>query len=91
MSNLCLYRFIAKCNDMFFILVSVQVASSALCIVITIFALLTSEWLGGYCYLCILVSNLYLYCVLGTMLESCVCCRSAKVKCLKLIKNILSP
>ncbi|XP_070063778.1 putative odorant receptor 83c isoform X1 [Drosophila virilis] len=63
--------FIAKCNDMFFILVSVQVASSALCIVITIFALLTSEWLGGYCYLCILVSNLYLYCVLGTMLESC--------------------
>ncbi|XP_064553359.1 putative odorant receptor 83c [Drosophila montana] len=63
--------FIAQCNEMFYILVSVQIASSALCIVLTIFALLTSEWVGGYCYICIIIPNLYLYCILGTMLENC--------------------
>nr|AYD60447.1 odorant receptor 83c2 [Drosophila navojoa] len=64
-------RFIDQCNDMFSVLVSVQVTTSAVCIVITIFSLLTSDWLGGYCYFCVLVPNMYLYCILGTILENC--------------------
>nr|AYD60396.1 odorant receptor 83c2 [Drosophila mojavensis] len=64
-------RFIDQCNDMFSVLVSVQVTTSAVCIVITIFSLLTSDWIGGYCYFCVLVPNMYLYCILGTILENC--------------------
>ncbi|XP_017873737.1 PREDICTED: odorant receptor 67d-like [Drosophila arizonae] len=56
---------------MFSVMVSVQVTTSAVCIVITVFSLLTSDWIGGYCYFCVLVPNMYLYCILGTMLENC--------------------
>lgn len=65
-------RFIAQCNDLFYSIVSTQVASSVVCILLTTFVLIRGNWPGGYCYIFILYPNMYVYCILGTMLENCV-------------------
>ncbi|KAM8707349.1 hypothetical protein ACLKA7_011438 [Drosophila subpalustris] len=64
-------KFIVHCNELFYSIVSVQIATAALCIVITLFVLVTSEWPGGYCFVIVLIPNLYIYCILGTLLEVC--------------------
>ncbi|XP_062123405.1 odorant receptor 67d-like [Drosophila sulfurigaster albostrigata] len=63
--------FIARCNDLFYSIVSVQVISAAGCFILTMFVLLTSVWPGGWAYAVGLASNLYIYCVLGTLVENC--------------------
>ncbi|KAH8311683.1 hypothetical protein KR044_007534, partial [Drosophila immigrans] len=64
-------RFIAQCNKIFYTIVSTQVTTAAACITLTIFVLLTSVWPGGWAYAIGLLSNLYIYCILGTLVENC--------------------
>ncbi|XP_068152526.1 putative odorant receptor 83c [Drosophila tropicalis] len=63
--------FVCDCNDVFYSMVSVQITTSAVCIVLTIFVTLTTEWLAAYPYLICIIPNMYLYCILGTLLENC--------------------
>ncbi|XP_034102040.1 odorant receptor 67d-like [Drosophila albomicans] len=64
-------RFIFRCNDLLSSIVSTQVSSAGVCIIMTIFVLMTSDWLGGYCFAIVLIPNLYIYCILGTFVENC--------------------
>ncbi|XP_060649086.1 putative odorant receptor 83c [Drosophila nasuta] len=63
--------FFARCNDLFYSIVSIQVITAASCFILTMFVLLTSVWPGGWAYAVGLASNLYIYCVLGTLVENC--------------------
>ncbi|XP_062123404.1 putative odorant receptor 83c, partial [Drosophila sulfurigaster albostrigata] len=63
--------FIARCNDLFYSIVSVQVITAALCFILTMFVLLTSVWPGGWAFAVGVASNLYIYCILGTLVENC--------------------
>ncbi|KAH8303084.1 hypothetical protein KR044_011513, partial [Drosophila immigrans] len=61
-----------RCNELCSSIVSTQVFSAGVCIVMTIFVVLTSDWISGYCFAIVLVPNLYTYCILGTLVENCV-------------------
>ncbi|KAL7728183.1 hypothetical protein ACLKA6_005603 [Drosophila palustris] len=64
-------KFITQCNKVFYSIVSVQVFTSAVCIVLTEFVLLTTQWPGGNCFIIVLIPNMYIYCILGSLLENC--------------------
>ncbi|KAH8307555.1 hypothetical protein KR044_002577, partial [Drosophila immigrans] len=64
-------KYIARCNDLFYSIVSIQVISAASSIIMTMFVVLTSDWPGGYFFVFVLLPNLYIYCVLGTLVENC--------------------
>ncbi|XP_060651419.1 putative odorant receptor 83c [Drosophila nasuta] len=64
-------RFILRIYDLMSSIVSTQVSSAGVCIIMTIFVLMTSDWLGGYCFAIVLIPNLYIYCILGTFVENC--------------------
>ncbi|KAH8396823.1 hypothetical protein KR215_004772 [Drosophila sulfurigaster] len=64
-------RFIFRIYDLMSSIVSTQVSSAGVCIIMTIFVLMTSDWFGGYCFAIVLIPNLYTYCILGTFVENC--------------------
>ncbi|KAH8388370.1 hypothetical protein KR093_005140 [Drosophila rubida] len=64
-------RFLSRCNKLLNSIVSTQVITAAACFVLTLFVLLTTNWPGGYAYAIALIPNLYIYCILGTLLGNC--------------------
>ncbi|XP_037943824.1 odorant receptor 67d-like [Teleopsis dalmanni] len=58
-----------SCNTIFQSAVTIQVFTSALSILLTLFIVFTSSWHGAYPYLLITVTHLNIYCFMGTKIE----------------------
>nr|QKN21490.1 odorant receptor [Zeugodacus tau] len=60
-----------RCNHLFYYIISVQIVTSGISIICTLYIILMGDWPGAYMYILIAFSGLYLYCILGTKIQEC--------------------
>nr|AYN70677.1 odorant receptor 67d2 [Bactrocera minax] len=60
-----------RCNHMFYYINSMQIVTSGISIICTLYILLMGDWPGAYLYILIAFSGLYLYCIMGTKIQTC--------------------
>ncbi|XP_017468648.1 PREDICTED: odorant receptor 67d-like [Rhagoletis zephyria] len=60
-----------RCNRLFYYIITMQIVTSGISIICTLYIILMGDWPGAYLYIVIAFSGLYLYCIIGTKIETC--------------------
>ncbi|XP_067613824.1 odorant receptor 67d-like [Eurosta solidaginis] len=60
-------------NRIFYYIITMQIVTSGISIICTLYILLMGDWPGAYLYIVIAFGGLYLYCIMGTKIEACNC------------------
>ncbi|XP_067644597.1 odorant receptor 67d-like [Eurosta solidaginis] len=60
-----------RCNFMFYYIITMQIVTSGISIICTMYIVLMGDWPGAYLYILVAFCGLYLYCIIGTKIESC--------------------
>ncbi|XP_039957291.1 odorant receptor 67d-like [Bactrocera neohumeralis] len=60
-----------RCNELFYYIITMQILTSGVSIVFTMYIILMGDWPGAYLYILIALSGLYLYCIIGTNIQTC--------------------
>ncbi|XP_036317816.1 putative odorant receptor 83c, partial [Rhagoletis pomonella] len=60
-----------RCNYVFYYIITMQIVTSGISIICTLYILLLGDWPGAYLYILVAFCGLYLYCIIGTKIETC--------------------
>ncbi|CAD7003758.1 unnamed protein product [Ceratitis capitata] len=60
-----------RCNDVFYYIITMQIVTSGISIICTMYILLMGDWPGAYLYIFVAFCGLYLYCIIGTSTQTC--------------------
>ncbi|XP_053952536.1 odorant receptor 67d-like [Anastrepha ludens] len=60
-----------RCNRIFYYIITMQIVTSGISIICTMYIILMGDWPGAYLYIMVAVCGLYLYCIIGTKIETC--------------------
>uniref|UniRef100_A0A5H2X002 Odorant receptor n=1 Tax=Bactrocera latifrons TaxID=174628 RepID=A0A5H2X002_BACLA len=60
-----------RCNRIFYYINSMQIVTSGISIICTLYIILLGDWPGAYLYILIAFGGLYLYCIMGTKIQTC--------------------
>ncbi|XP_053952537.1 odorant receptor 67d-like [Anastrepha ludens] len=60
-----------RCNRIFYYIITMQIVTSGISIICTMYIILMGDWPGAYLYIVVAFSGLYLYCIIGTKIETC--------------------
>ncbi|CAD7003757.1 unnamed protein product [Ceratitis capitata] len=61
-----------RCNHLFYYIITMQIVTSGISIICTLYILLLGDWPGAYLYIFVAFSGLYLYCIMGTKIQICI-------------------
>ncbi|XP_050336224.1 odorant receptor 67d-like isoform X1 [Bactrocera neohumeralis] len=60
-----------RCNRIFYYINSMQIVTSGISIICTLYIILLGDWPGAYLYILVAFGGLYLYCIMGTKIQTC--------------------
>ncbi|XP_036336897.1 odorant receptor 67d-like [Rhagoletis pomonella] len=60
-----------RCNGIFYYIITMQIVTSGISIICTMYIVLMGDWPGAYLYILVAFCGLYLYCIIGTKTETC--------------------
>nr|QKN21491.1 odorant receptor [Zeugodacus tau] len=59
-----------RCNDIFYYIITMQILTSGISIICTMYIILMGDWPGAYLYILVALCGLYLYCIIGTRIQT---------------------
>uniref|UniRef100_A0A5H2XAB2 Odorant receptor n=1 Tax=Zeugodacus cucurbitae TaxID=28588 RepID=A0A5H2XAB2_ZEUCU len=60
-----------RCNEIFYYIITMQILTSGISIICTMYIILMGDWPGAYLYILVALCGLYLYCIIGTRIQTC--------------------